>query len=78
MIKRISVSGGGGGGGGGGGDFHMYAYWVCAARETPIFTLPPRHIPTKIWGEYPPPPPGSVYFESPVAFTVSRAPGDLY
>ena len=27
-----------GGGGGGGGYFHMYAYWVCAARETPIFS----------------------------------------
>ena len=27
-----------GGGGGGGGYFHMYAYWVCATRETPIFT----------------------------------------
>ena len=26
------------GGGGGGGYFHMYAYWVCAARETPIFS----------------------------------------
>ena len=25
-------------GGGGGGYFHMYAYWVCAARETPIFS----------------------------------------
>ena len=24
--------------GGGGGYFHMYAYWVCAARETPIFS----------------------------------------
>ena len=23
---------------GGGGYFHMYAYWVCAARETPIFS----------------------------------------
>ena len=22
----------------GGGYFHMYAYWVCAARETPIFS----------------------------------------
>ena len=22
---------------GGGGYFHIYAYWVCAARETPIF-----------------------------------------
>ena len=102
--------------GGGGGYFHIY--WVCAARETPIFnprfpvrsisfsqnvkifrseaspfyipetiifeiylrvsrlSLPtagllsraprarsgalftlPRHIPTKIWGEFPPPPP---------------------
>ena len=27
-----------GGGGGGGGYFHMYAYWVCAARETPFFS----------------------------------------
>ena len=26
------------GGGGGGWYFHMYAYWVCAARETPIFS----------------------------------------
>ena len=26
------------GGGGGGGYFHMYAYLVCAARETPIFS----------------------------------------
>ena len=26
------------GGGGGGGTFHMYAYWVCAANETPIFS----------------------------------------
>ena len=25
--------------GGGGGYFHMYAYWVCAVRETPIFSL---------------------------------------
>ena len=24
--------------GGGGGYIHMYAYWVCAARETPIFS----------------------------------------
>ena len=24
--------------GGGGGYFNMYAYWVCAARETPIFS----------------------------------------
>ena len=24
--------------GGGGGYFHMYAYWVCAARDTPIFS----------------------------------------
>ena len=24
---------------GGGGYFHMYAYWVCTARETPIFSL---------------------------------------
>ena len=24
--------------GGGGEDLHMYAYWVCAARETPIFS----------------------------------------
>ena len=23
---------------GGGGYFHMYAYWVCTARETPIFS----------------------------------------
>ena len=23
---------------GGGGYFHIYAYWVCAARETPIFS----------------------------------------
>ena len=27
-----------GGGGGGGGYFHMYAYLVCAANETPIFS----------------------------------------
>ena len=26
------------GGGGGGGHFHIYAYWVCAAQETPIFS----------------------------------------
>ena len=26
------------GGGGGGEYFHMYAYWVCAARETPVFS----------------------------------------
>ena len=25
-------------GGGGGGYLHIYAYWVCAARETPIFS----------------------------------------
>ena len=25
-------------GGGGGGYCHIYAYWVCAARETPIFS----------------------------------------
>ena len=25
-------------GGGGRGYFHMYAYWVCAANETPIFS----------------------------------------
>ena len=24
--------------GGGGGVFHTYAYWVYAARETPIFS----------------------------------------
>ena len=30
----------------------------------PFFTLP-RHIPTKMWGEYPPPPPpGSTYFHN--------------
>ena len=35
------------GGGGGGGYFHMYACWVCAARETPIFSpkFPLRSIP---------------------------------
>ena len=35
MILWVAITPGGGGGG---GYFHMYAYWVCATRENPIFS----------------------------------------
>ena len=37
---------------------HSGAPHFHARPGAPFFTLP-RHIPTKIWGEYPPPPPGN-------------------
>ena len=39
---------------------------LSSFRSPPCFTLP-RHIPTKIWGEYPPPPPRA-YFQLKVIF----------